>query len=223
MAIEKMTFNSLQDVADAIDSLGWFDSVTVSSGAVICKIGEIKYLEIFAVLAGNSSQTVPYIKFWTKGASQSGTQLLEAAYSYFKQKYAVKTRNGIIFASHRTGAEQEYCTWMLAKTTNGKLAVVVPYWNNYNASYKTGAIDETSTYIDSSRIFLNLPAYEPDGAWADTSQMIVTPIPTHPQSGTSIIKNGFGFTLCPRLTLGKWIINGKEYATNGIFALSDED
>lgn len=229
MAIEKMTFSSLQDVADAIDSLGWFDSVVTNfanTHAVECYIDGKKYLSAVVYMTGEGYGYAPGVSFWTKGKDQSGSKACELLANNFRHKYCMITKNGIIFASHTDATNENYSTWMLAKTNNGEIAVVLPNpstGNVYSPAYRSAAIGETSSGIGSDGIRLCYPRYLTDGAWEDATQIIGTPIPTHPQSGTSIIKNGFGFTLCPRLTLGKWIINGTEYATNGIFALSDED
>lgn len=230
MAIEKRTFSSVQDVADAIDSLGWFDDVeldaSMSNQAVNCYIDSKLYLQATVYLTGDSYAFTPGVSFWTKGKGQSGSKACESLVNLFRHKYCMITKNGIIFASHADATAEQYSTWMLAKTNNGEIAVVLPNpssGNVYSPAYKSAAVDETSSGIGSDGIRLCYPRYLTDGAWEDATQIIGCPLPTHPQSGVSYIKNGMGFVLCPRLTLGKWIINGTEYATNGVFALSDED
>lgn len=227
MAIEKRTFSSVQDVADAIDSLGWFGTVEVENGRTVnCYIDSKLYLQVIVYLTGESYSLTPGVSFYTKGKDQSGSKTCNILTNNIRHKYCMITKNGIIFASHTSTTEETYFTWMLAKTDNGKIAVVMPNPSSGNVSspaYKSAAIDETSSGIGSDGIRLCYPRYLTDGAWEDATQIVGCPIPTHPQSGVSYIKNGMGFVLCPRLALGKWIINSKEYATNGIFALSDED
>ena len=228
MAIEKRTFSSGQDVADAIDSLGWFDDVELdaskSNRAVNCYIDSKLYLQAIVYLTGESQSYTPGVSFWTKGKNQSGSQVNETLTNTFRHKYCMITKNGIIFASHASAAVDYYSTWMLAKTNNEKIAVFLP---NYNAvagsAYKGSAVDETSSVLNSSGVRTCCPYYLTDGAWEDATQIVGYPLPTHPQSGVSYIKNGMGFVLCPRLTLGTYTINGTEYATNGVFALSDKD
>lgn len=228
MAIEKITLDSAQDVADAIDGLDWFDSVTVSDTTVTCTKGNIDHLIVnVGIVSGTSATGTPGVTFHTKGYGETGNRTIALSDSGLLHRFAFKTKNGIIFASHSSVSNSiSYFCWMLAKTTSGKIAAVIPATNSYSSwgeRYLTAAIDETSANIPNGYISLNKQGSTASGNWDDSSQIVGVPIPTHATSGTSIIKNCMGFILCPNVDFGKRIINGTEYATNGIFALSDED
>ena len=226
MAIEKIVLGSAQDVADVIDSLAWFDSVTVSGTTVTCAKDSIDHLIVnVGIVSGTSATGTPGVTFHTKGNGETGNRTMQQGHNSALHHFAAKTKNGIIFASHSTVTDStNYFCWMLAKTTNGKIAAVIPGANNYSSNgerYLTAAIDETSANIPSGFISLSKQGSTTYGNWNDSSQIVGVPIPTHATSGTSYIKNGTGFILCPNVDFGKRIINGTEYATNGIFALSD--
>lgn len=229
MAIEKIVLDSAQDMADVINSLGWFDSVTVSDTTVRCTKDSIDHLIVnVGIVSGTSATGSPGVTFHTKGYQQTGNRTIAHTYGNTLHHFALKTKNGIIFASHSTTSIYvNYFCWMLAKTTNGKIAAVIPgpggEYSTYGERYLTAAIDETSVNIPSGYISLTKQGYTDSGNWDDSSQIVGVPIPTHPTSGTSCIKNGMGFILCPNVDFGKLVINGIEYATNGIFALSDDD
>lgn len=226
--IEKIVLDSTQDVANVIDSLGWFDSVTVNGTTVTGVIDSVTHLSVNVAITGGAAATgTPGVSFYTKGNGETGNRTISQAHNSALHRFAVKTANGIIFASHSSApSNQSYFCWMLAKTTNGKIAAVVPATNNYSSGgerYLTAAIEETSANVPGGYISLCKQGSVSSGNWDDSTQIVGTPIPTHATSGTSVIKNGMGFILCPTVELGKRIINGTEYATNGIFALSDED
>ena len=230
MAIEKIVLGSAQDVADVIDSLGWFDSVFVDSTDNTIVHGMIDgddYLGIKVGIVGGASAAGNGVYFYTKGYGNPGNQTASQTHNSALHRFAIRTKNGIIFASHSSvTASTAYFSWMLAKTTNGKIAVVIPGSNNYSSNgerYLTAAVDETSPNVGIGFICLSKPGSTTYGNWDDSSQIVGVPIPTHATSGTSIIKNGMGLILCPNVDFGKRIINGTEYATNGVFALSDED
>lgn len=230
MAIEKITLGSAQDVADVIDSLGWFDrgGVTVSGTTVTCTKDSVDHLIVnVSIVSGIGSTGTPGVTFYTRGNGETGNRTISQAHNSALHRFAVKTANGIIFASHSSApSNQAYFCWMLAKTTNGKIAAVVPATNNYASGgerYLTAAIEETSANVPGGYISLCKPGSTTYGNWDDSSQIVGVPIPTHATSGTSVIKNGIGFILCPNVDFGKRIINGTEYATNGVFALSDDD
>lgn len=227
MAIEKITLDSAQDVADVIDSLGWFSSIIVDGSVVHGLIDGVAHLGVNVGIVGGTSATgTPGVYFYTKG-NTTGSRTIAQAHNSALHHFAAKTKNGIIFASHSSApSNQSYFCWMLAKTTNGKIAAVVPATNNYSSGgerYLTAAIEETSANVPGGYISLCKQGSVSSGNWDDSTQIVGTPIPTHATSGTSVIKNGMGFILCPPVSLGSMIINGTEYATNGILALSDED
>ena len=227
MAIEKIILDSAQDVADVINSLGWFDSVTVENTTVKCtKDSIVHLLANVGIQGGTASTGLPGAIFHTKGNGNVGNRTVGTNYNTATHKHAVKTKNGIIFARSLTVDANYYC-WMLAKTTNDKIAVVVPNGNGYSSyggQFQVAAIGETSPYVATGIISLcKQGVYPTNGSWEDATQIIGCPIPTHPLSGTSTIKNGIGFVLCPPVSFGSMMLNGTEYATNGILALSDED
>lgn len=227
MAIEKITLDSVQDVADVLTSLGWFTEVRVEDTTVHGIIDGVAYLGVNVGIVGGASATgSPGVYFYTKG-NAAGSRTISQAYNGALHHFAAKTKNGIIFASHSSvTSSTNYFCWMLAKTTNGKLAAVIPGSNNYASGgerYYTAAVDETSANVPYGQISLCKQGTISQGNWDDSSQIVGVPIPTHATNGTSVIKNGMGFILCPNVDFGTRIINGIEYATNGVFALSDED
>lgn len=227
MAIEKFTLNSAQDVANVLTGLGWFTEVRVEDTTVHGIIDNVPYVGInVGITGGTSASGTPGVYFYTKGSS-AGSITVAQAHNNALHRFAIRTKNGVIFASHSSvGISQSYYfAWMLAKTTNEKLAAVIPGTNNfgtYGERYFTAAADETSQNANTGTILLAKPGTSL-GCWDDSPQIVGYPIPTHPLSGTSYIKNGMGFALCPNVSIGKMTINGTDYATNGVFALSDED
>lgn len=228
MAIEKYTNTSLQDTANLIDSLGWFDTVEIDGAnqAISCYLDGDYYLRLRPG-QGDSVSFYP-LGYNNRGVSGGQVRSINGNANSFFMTYCYKTKNGLLFMSlmYPSSNESYYSSFLLAKTNAGKIAVAFQdsCAMSYSGNIQTYAVDEPVVDVGSWPIIRFRRLWEYDsGGWPSTPQLVSAPIPTHPSSGTSYIKGALGFILAPFNQAGIVEIDGIKYATNGVLALNDED
>lgn len=149
-------------------------------------------------------------------------------------KIAVATSKGVIISSNATPsslnptstAGSRYFSVLLGNDKNGKPAVACQNDCGVHniGCLKSAAMDETSDDINNWSVIIR----NPDSSSINyqfprrSDQVMVTaPIATHPSTGTNTIDGGLLFIQCPVIPLGVVRIGNKNYATNGIMAISD--
>lgn len=220
MAIERYVLTSQQDVADLVESLGWFDEVTLynTDQSVLCIKDGKRYLEISQSRGGNA--TWYGVNFFINGENSITFGNTEAASGYYLNR-AFKTRNGIIFRSNESNSYP--LSFLLGKTNDGTIAVAIPTGMSPNAPWRSAAIEEAWLYDEQFSLkSLSNKGYNL-GVWPDSPMVDSFPIPTHPANGTSYIKGALGLIVAPFTDFGIVEINGVKYATDSRVALNDED
>jgi hypothetical protein len=223
MAIEKFEFATVAELKEVIESLGWFDSVTVESTrgkSLLCEVDGVTVLK----LAGpGASEDKNYFYTGTRtieqGIGVTGHQALV---------YAYKTKNGLLLTHTASICEAQV---LLGKTNNGDIAVCMSTSATDSSGFKfwAAAVGETDQYIGTSSRQIAIgnsvstSSDHPRNVWAGSPQITACQIPTCPSSGTSYIKGARMLVTTTMNSLGTVEINGIRYATTGDLCLSDED
>lgn len=225
MAIERFTTNnSRQNIANVIDSLGWFDAVLIENGRINCYIGDDYYLSLIL----SSSSSFQFYPFGFKRCNEAGgaARTINEDAAYLSAFYGYKTKNGLFFMSDiNPSSNRYYNAWIIAKTNNNKIAVVFPAHCRLDTCgyFQSCAVEEPNLNDGYPAVGFKSMDVIGQGAWPHVSQIATAPIPTRPTSGTSYIKGALGFVMAPFAQAGIVEINGIKYATNGVLALNDED
>lgn len=226
--IELLEFSTAQDIADAIDGLGWFDDVSLQEDGrtVQAEINGAAYIIMGTRISGSSTPSgYTGVMFFTKGYNVSGSVTLPLSGDGIQQHYAYKTSKGLLFFDkvQPSSSESVYNCWMLAKTNTGKIAVAFPTYGGASsaAQYRTAAENETDGTLASAYVQYCSLGTAIQGKWANSPQLIFSPIPTHAAEGVSYIDGGIGFLLCPVSEACIIELDGVRYATNGVIALAE--
>lgn len=218
MAIEQYTFASANDLKDLVESLDWFDTVSIDGVYVVGSLNNVDTLFLCAPTVGQGSSN----KFYT------GTRWVEMNASSsvnYTLVYGFKTKNGLLLTHDTSNCRSQV---LLGKTNNGNIAVCMSQSaDQYSKTqFYSAAVGESDPAIGGVGRLLTIGNAVSNTAeryrWVGTSQITSCPIPTCPTNGTSYIKGAKMFITTTLDSLGIVEIDGVKYATTGDLALNDE-
>lgn len=218
MAIEQYTFTDANDLKDLVESLDWFDTVSIDGVYVVGSLNNVDTLFLCAPTVEQGSSN----KFYT------GTRWVEMNASSsvnYTLVYGFKTKNGLLLTHGTSNCQSQV---LLGKTNNGNIAVCMSQSaDQYSKTqFYSAAVGENDPSIGSVGRLLTIGNAVSNTAeryrWVGTSQITSCPIPTCPTNGTSYIKGAKMFITTTLDSLGIVEIDGVKYATTGDLALNDE-
>lgn len=220
MAIEQYTFASARDLKDLVESLGWFDTVSIdgSYNYVIGSINNVDTLFLSVPTSGQASAN----KFYT---GTRWVQMNASTSSNYTLIYGFKTKNGLLLTHSTSNCQAQV---LLGKTNNGSIAVCMSQSaDQYSKTqFYSAAVGESDPAIGSVGRLLTIGNAVSISAeryrWVGTSQITSCPIPTCPTNGISYIKGAKMLITTTLDSLGIVEIDGVKYATTGDLALNDE-
>lgn len=218
MAIEQHTFTDANDLKDLVESLDWFDTVSINSGYIVGSINNVDTLFLCTPTTGQASAN----KFYT---GTRWVQMGANTSSNYTLIYGIKTKNGLLLTHSASNCQAQV---LLGKTNNGSIAVCMSQSaDQYSKTqFYSAAVGESDPAIGGVGRLLTIGNAVSNTAeryrWVGTSQITSCPIPTCPTNGISYIKGAKMLITTALDSLGIVEIDGVKYATTGDLALNDE-
>lgn len=205
MAITKTYINNDLDlIVSFLTSTGLFGSVTKSENTVTCKDGSnITLLTIDRANDISSDYT------WTLTAYIAGNNSVYRTYQMIKLAYGYNCTNGAIL-SFASGSS--FISVVLSMTNRNSLAIILP----------EGASEPTTFY--SIAYNDSFPVVEYEVSPSVSEQTVLSPFITNAPSGVaSYTPNAFYIPFGEYVGRGyaRFNMGGKEYVSDGYFAISD--